>query len=834
MELKDYQTKALDQIKNYLQLLVKERESGNLKHASLDAWNNLGLRNYQERQNGLGQDSPSFCLKIPTGGGKTLLAVKSIGLINSNYCRKRTGLILWVVPTTQIYNQTIRSLRNRDHPYRQHLDIESGGRTQIVEKTDRFSPQDTEENLVVLMLMLPSAARESKETLKVFRDNGGYQDFFPDEDNISEQRKLLEKFPNLDTFGSELEFLGRQVKTSLGNVLRLLSPVIILDEGHKAYSQTAQETLWGFNPCMILELSATPNKGSNILVDIKGMELNREEMIKLDLHVTNKANPDWKETLLASVNYLNVISEKAREYESNTNIYIRPICLIQVERTGKDQIDSGKIHSEEVQKHLINVLGIPPEQVAIKTSEKDELKEIDDVGGLMSRDCPVRYIITKQALQEGWDCAFAYVLAILTNPSSKNALTQLVGRILRQPYARKTKIKELDESYVFCFQQRGANLLEEIRNGFGEEGLGDLSGNVVTDEAFPDGTKIGTKTSYVREKFRQAVGEIILPVFVINDNGSWRPVSYEMDILSRISIMDANLEPIFNLSLSNLEEKDTEQITTLSEDVEKLIEQKKVRKLREGGLSLDLVFLARQILDIVVNPWSAFEISEKVMSKMQENFGERMVVNNFVFIIEELRKILEKEKDRLAKEVFCRQVLEGKLKFMVIGNNFGFQMPKTVIVKTNSKPLVSSSGAPLQQSLLEFVTDEQFNETEKNVAWYLEDHEKMYFWYRNVARQDYFVQGWRKQKVYPDFLFTERATNKTTGFDKVFVVETKGVHLKNNEDTEYKKSVFDLCNNFAVEKGFEELQLSLKSKPIRFEVVYEDEWKSKLNSLLNK
>ena len=197
-------------------------------------------------------------------------------------------------------------------------------------------------------------------------------------------------------------------------------------------------------------------------------------MIKLDLHVVNKASPDWKDTLLAGINKRNVLEEKAREYEANTGIYIRPICLIQVERTGKDQQGGRWIHSEQVREHLIKIMGVPAEEIAVKTSEKDELKEVDDVGGLLARDCKVRYIITKQALQEGWDCSFAYVLVILTNPSSKNALTQLVGRILRQPYARKTQVRELDESYVFCFQQRGKELLENIKQGFEQEGLGDL------------------------------------------------------------------------------------------------------------------------------------------------------------------------------------------------------------------------------------------------------------------------------------------------------------------------------------------------------------------------
>jgi len=402
MEPKEYQVKTLDQVKQYLdnlyvarhqyEKMVAEGQGTFVRDFPSVAWEQSEIRRaYQGKRGGLGRPLPSFCLKVPTGGGKTFLAVKTIDLINTNYRKSQTGLVLWIVPTTQIYNQTVKSLRDRDHPYRQHLDIASGGRTIILEKTDRFTPLDVEEGLVVLMLMLPSASRKNKEVLRMFRDSGGFADFFPLEDDVEGSTRLLDMVPNLDTFETESVFWGRQIKTSLGNTLRLLNPVIILDEGHKAYSETAQGTLRGFNPCMIVELSATPARGSNILVDIRGIELNREEMIKFDLHIFNKASPDWKDTLLESHNHLEMLKEKAHEYAGQTGNYIRPICLIQVERTGKAQRGSGLIHSEVVREHLIKVMGIPPEQVAVKTSEKDELKEVDDVGGLMSPDCRIHF-----------------------------------------------------------------------------------------------------------------------------------------------------------------------------------------------------------------------------------------------------------------------------------------------------------------------------------------------------------------------------------------------------------------------------------------------------------
>jgi len=264
MELKEYQKKTLEQVKSYLASLAKFKVS-NPKYFTLEAWEECGLTSYNRKQNGLDEELPDFYLKIPTGGGKTILACHIIDLINRVYLRKQTGIVLWIVPTTQIYRQTLASLRNREHPYRQVLDISSGGRTTILEKMDRFTKLDVEENLVVMLLMLPSASRRNKAVLKVFKDSGSFGEFFPYEDDRKGNEKLLREFPNLDYFGAENDFYGRIVKTSLGNTLRVLKPIIIIDEGHKAYSEIAQKTIRDFNPSTILELSATPpNRRSTV------------------------------------------------------------------------------------------------------------------------------------------------------------------------------------------------------------------------------------------------------------------------------------------------------------------------------------------------------------------------------------------------------------------------------------------------------------------------------------------------------------------------------------------------------------------------------------------
>lgn len=834
MELKEYQKKTLETVKLYLDALA-DFKAKNDKAVEIDpelsinfplkAWEKVVGKTYYSKKNGLGEELPDFYIKIPTGGGKTVLACHTIDLINKIYLKKQTGIVLWIVPTTQIYRQTLANLKNREHPYRQVLDISSGGRTEILEKTDKFTALDIKENLVVMLLMLPSASRQNKEVLKVFKDSGSFMEFFPQEDDRVGNEKLLKQFPNLHYFGDEIGFFGKIVKTSLGNTLRILKPIIIIDEGHKAYSEIAQKTIRDFNPSIVVELSATPPQNSNNLVNISGQELNLEEMIKLDLHITNKAELDWQNTMLASVEKRNFLEQRAKEYESNTGEFIRPICLIQVERTGKDQKGTRYIHAEDVKDYLIKQCGIPNEQIAIKSSEKDDIEGIE----LLSKDCQVRYIITKHALQEGWDCAFAYILTILNNPSSELSITQLVGRILRQPKARKTKVKELDESYVFCFRPKATEILENIRKGFAGEGLGDLAGKVVVEEGeseMVDATK--ERIEGYRDKFKKFEGEIYLPKFVIQENGGWRDINYEMDILSRINWSMVNFDGLMNISLSEIKAKEENVTIGISVDTKKLIETKEII-FGEGGLEIDNVFITRQILDLVPNPWIAFDIAKKTIDIFLKKYDEQILANNLVFIIDELRKLLEKERDKLAESIFIEQISKKVMFFFLLHGKGGYELPSRIKVKKNSKPLIRNDYTSLQRSLFEFVEEEKFNETEKVVALYLDKQEKLLWWYRNISRQDYFLQGWKKNRVYPDFIFSEIDSNVQDDYSKVFVVETKGIHLK-NEDTDYKKDIFEFCNKLGIQKNWTELNTEFDQK-IEFQVIFEDEWKAKINKI---
>lgn len=842
MELKDFQKTSLERIKKYLELVRKEQDTGNARHASADAWREVekvfSLGQYQERRNGIDQDVPNFVLKIPTGGGKTFLAVKTLDVINEVFRKKRTGLVLWVVPTTSIYRQTVRALKDRNHPYRQHLDIVSGGKTLILEKyqgkIDRFTPLDVEENLVVYVLMLQSAARNVlvQKDLRIFADSGGFTEFFPSEDRLDGHEKLIEKYPNLETFNEAGGIWKRQIKTSLGNSLRLLSPVVILDESQKAYSANAQRTIFGFNPSVVVELSATPPEGSNVLVNITGRQVNDEEMIKLDLHVTRKGSLAWKDTLWASVKKREELEKAAIKNEQNTGMYIRPICLVRTERVGREQQGRGFIHSNDVRNELING-GIPAEYIAIKTSEEDELKEIDDIGGLMSRDCSVRYVITKQALQEGWDCAFAYVLAVLDKANSKTALTQLVGRILRQPYAKKTGEKLLDESYVFAFREEASDLLQGIRKAFESEGLGDLHTYISADEGLGGyGQDFEPREYVVRKRFEKVAEQIILPFFSINDRGKWRKVSYEMDILRRIDWSAIKLDTIYSMSLTGRVVRDDEYIAQLSDDVREVIKEKKIAQKDSGGIVIDSIFMAQQLGDVVPNPWQAFQFTEMILNKMISLHKIELVSENFSFIIEESKRIITEQRDLLAKNFFNELLGRDEIRFMIVSKDIGFKLPKKIKVPANTEYLRRPDGSPMQMSLFEFVAKDSFTEgLEKPVAYFLDEQSRLFFWYRNEVKRDYGIQAWKKEKIYPDFIFTVTDGKNKDKVNRVYIVETKGDQLVGNLDTKYKELVFDVCNRYAKRIPTDALNLVMEERDIKYEVIYGSEWQRKLNDL---
>lgn len=838
MELKEYQKQVVQRLSSYLTALSKFRETYDKAmeatpelamdyHFPEKAWSEIGLSNYHQSKNGLQEPLPNIFFKVPTGGGKTILATHAIDLINKIYLKKQAGMVLWIVPTTQIYTQTLTALRDRNHPYRQLLDISSGGKTLILEKMDVFNPQDVEENLCIMLLMLPSANRKTKETLKIFQDSSGYANFFPAEDDYKGQHALLERFPNLTTYGESGAIFGELPLSSMGNTLRLLKPLIIIDEGHKAYSETARQTIYDFNPSFVLELSATPPENVNELVRVSGRQLNDEEMIKLDIHLVNKTTSDWQATVSEAKAYRDELEKKAKEYEQNTSKYIRPIMLVQVERTGKDQRDGILIHSEDVRDYLIKQCAVPESHIAVKTSDKDEIEDID----LLSPECPIRYIVTKQALQEGWDCPFAYVLTSLANSQSETSMTQLIGRVLRQPYAVKTGVKELDECYVYACQTDTARLVRGIKANLEGEGLGDIANRLSISSNGTEQEMVPEKTMHYRDQFQKFVGKIFLPIFAVEDGLGWRELSYRTDILSRINWQDADLSKFGELAL---EKKDIDdvivQIGFRQNAALTAEEQDRLRMKSE----IDFDYIARQLIDVIPNPWVSFEIGKSAIEKLLKKYNREVVAYNLVFAIEELKKLLFAERDRLSEIVFRNLIKEGSLRFYLVktyrNKTNPSLLPSSITVRSNKSLFNYNEGQPLQRSLFDFIPEEDMNELEKEVALYLDGQQQLLWWYRNMSKAQYRIQGWKPNRVYPDFLASRKAPNDS--YDKVYVLESKGEHLEHSEDTDYKRALLELCNACTAESSVKGLDGIMTDPDFEFQMLDEKRWKAQLNEIL--
>lgn len=863
MEFKDYQQRVLDDFDAYIAELVNERSRSQEIAKIAEAQPNLNLIvpdfpseawkilkeqgrlpksrqgfDYSPRTDGTGKTVPNVCFKIPTGGGKTLVATATVCRVLSQYFASNTGFVLWIVPNEAIYTQTKRQLIDRDHPYRQMLDRAGAGRVKILEKTNRLDSRDVANNLCVMLLMLQSANRGAKETLRLFRDRGNVHGFFPPGDDFLSHHALLTKIPNLSAYADQdPRNLGSIIQDSLGNVLRLIRPIVVMDEGHRAYSQKALETVYGFNPSFVIELSATPKDRpsdrpphyANWLVDVRGKDLADEEMIKLPINVKVKAGDDWRDCLRESLELLNNLQVTADELRANTNRYIRPIMLVQVERTGHDQRDAGFIHAEDAKEFLLTA-GFSEREVAIKTSEVNDLNAPENLD-LLAPTNTVRVVITKQALQEGWDCPFAYVLCSLSANRNLRAMTQLVGRILRQPHAIKTGIPALDECYVQCHHATTREVVDGIKKGLEEDGLADLAQQIKDTGSGNVATKSIRKIKRRRE-FEKL--EIFLPVVNWVKDGEVRLLDYEGDVLLRLDWTSISVEKLAEQlpdDGSHVVASQMMRISVADGKKGEFFPTADMRKIEEAA-RFDPVYATRMINDIVPNPWIGRKLIGDLIDQLKKRgFDDAKLGGMSSFIIEELRKFLTKERDSLAEQSFLSDVASEYIQFRLRTDTHNWTMPREMETDSldTSMQLIRRDGVPSEKSVFAPVYKADFNRDEADFACYLDEQKALQWWHRNVAKAGhYHVQGWRKHKVYPDFIF---ALSSGENRQKIVVIETKGNQFEGNLDTEYKRKLLRLVtDHYEFENSIKgELELVVDSDTtLACDLVLIDEWKIRI------
>ncbi len=449
LPLKEYQQRSLNALRDYFRACVQLNNADDAFYVTTRRWQGVGVP-YQPARDLSGL--PYVCLRIPTGGGKTYVAAHAVPIAAKELLQTDHSVVLWLTPSRAIRDQTLGHLKDRQHPYRRALESALGSVTVIEMNEALYMTRATlDTNTVVIVSTIQASRVADTEERKIYSDNGALMDHFS---GYSEAALAdLEK----------LEGTGRPLY-SLANVIKLRRPIVIVDEAHNARTNLSFATLARFSPSCLIEFTATPDTKahpSNVLYSVSAAELKAEDMIKLPIVLHTR--PNWRELLADAIARLDKLTQQAQAEERNGGKYIRPIMLLQAQSRRKGNL----LTVEKVKETLIEDYKIPANQIALATGDYKELDGVD----VAALDCPLRYIITVQALREGWDCPFAYVLCSVAEMRSSTAVEQILGRVMRLPYAERKQHEDLNQAYAFAastnFSETARSLVDGlVDNGF--------------------------------------------------------------------------------------------------------------------------------------------------------------------------------------------------------------------------------------------------------------------------------------------------------------------------------------------------------------------------------
>jgi len=507
MELKPYQQEVINDLTQFIEQLEKTEQ---INRAFSEFWESKGISlrtledNYLKPYDNSIKGVPRVTVKVPTAGGKTFIACNALKPIFDSFPLDKPQVVVWFVPSDTILKQTYKNLNNSSHPYRQKIDSHFGSRVKVYLKQDllqgvSFSPTEVKEQLSILVLSVQSFSANNKESRKAYQEN-----------------ENLQEFPK--TYQHKDRLIDDIDETALMQVITQLNPVIVIDESHNFEADLRIDMLNNINPSFIFDLTATPRNKSNIISFVDAIKLKKNNMVKLPVIVYN--HQDSNEVMNSAIQLQKTLETKAIAQEKNGGKYIRPIVLFQAQPKTKDD----NITFEKIKQHLID-LSIPENQIKIKTANKDEIKNID----LMAKDCEVRFIITVNALKEGWDCPFAYILASLANKTSSIDVEQILGRVLRLPYVTKHQQELLNFSYVFTSSNDFLGTLDKIILGLNKSGFSakDYRVKDAQIETLPENTQ--------KQSFEDLFGQMTETSISDNTGTETEDIEIDVDTIKAIS-----------------------------------------------------------------------------------------------------------------------------------------------------------------------------------------------------------------------------------------------------------------------------------------------------------
>ncbi|MEK6855775.1 MAG: DEAD/DEAH box helicase family protein [Nanoarchaeota archaeon] len=723
MELKKYQQKTIDKLKNFLKELEKEKPEFAFMHMTKQPY----------KEEFFGEEAPFICVKIPTGGGKTLVGCNSINEIMNTFLKEKRGrgVVMWFVPSEAIKSQTLKKFKDRKDIHRKSLDESFDNNIKVYsnEEALRIRKEDVGDNLCIIISSLDAFRKEKtlQSKYKVYQENGALIGHF---ENIEENERL------------EKDESG--IIKSLANVIRLNNPLIVIDEGHKTKTDLSVTFLKELNPSFVIEYTATPRLESNILVEIHSSELKEEEMVKLPLVL--ESHTQWQTAVLQGVLRREELEKIAKKEKGSK---IRPIVLLQAEQEKEDE---NKITVGKIKEFLIKERKISEEEIVIKTSKKNELEGID----LFSNSCKIRYIITVNALAEGWDCSFAYILISVANIGSKVAVEQIIGRIMRMPYAKRKEKEDLNRSYVFASARNFNESAGQIISGLESNGY----------SKFDLINAIDSKQKYEFDVERRLKENFAVPL-----------MAYENDELSFEELIGEDFEldkqeVIFDFKVHY--DSDGRAIIDIKEGDKWTRGAQQILKLNYKDKNCsknELVqWLDKKLRFTMLNQEDKVNFLDKTIDKIKRYTIQDLSINRYA-LLTKLDEVINNILVEYSREKFDRALKEGKIKVKEFD-----KFPEKITL---------SEEFPQEFNKSYYLKVDKLNKEEYNFIGRL-DLERLpniKFWIRNREKKDpFYLQGWQRNKFYPDFI---AVTNK----GNILALEWKGEHLQDNSDTEYKVAV---------------------------------------------
>lgn len=316
--------------------------------------------------------------------------------------------------------------------------------------------------------------------------------------------------------------------------------------------------------------------------------------------------------------------------------------------------------------------------------------------------------------------------------------------------------------------------------------------------------------------------EIFLPQVLHKDKAKWCPIDYDRDILGSLHWEKVGTDEVVTLIDINTF---TEMTAVVGIEGEEIFPEREIYI----GENLTIDYFVRRLIDLVPNPWQAARIAGRFIQNYRKNgYDDLGLLKNRIHLSEVLRGKIKEDIAGKAEQIFREKIKEDVIRFQLVTDeklNYKFQKTIEVSIAEDEKPL-SKYGNFVQHSLFDRVFESEFNKLEKNFALYLDSNDSIYWWHKIAARQQYFIQGWRRHRVYPDFIACRKDDNK------YLILETKGIHLQGNEDTSYKKGLLKILEatyETALERG--EMK-TVGENPATFRILLESSWKSEMNEML--